>query len=215
MAPGYSIYGNPYANVNPYGVKPPPQQQQQQQQQVHHHHHHHPHTQGLGSQPTSNRSTPYTTPHQTPTHTPHHSPPPSANSSLSGQTRANADQLKTFLRKKACLYEVDTSRSISIVTWLVGRILSCKKGHFTRQELQTNIHNIVSPQIDSNQITRTKVNRCMQIILNSCFHYVIPKPDGFDEASAKKFASDFLTSSKEDSHLLDELPAPWKGLKQR
>ena len=24
MAPGYSIYGNPYANVNPYGVKPPP-----------------------------------------------------------------------------------------------------------------------------------------------------------------------------------------------
>ena len=148
-------------------------------------------------------------------HTPHHSPPPSANSSLSGQTRANADQLKTFLRKKACLYEVDTSRSISIVTWLVGRILSCRKGHFTRQELQTNIHNIVSPQIDSNQITRTKVNRCMQIILNSCFHYVIPKPDGFDEASAKKFASDFAASSIDDANLLDDLPAPWMGLKQR
>lgn len=142
--------------------------------------------------------------------------PSSANSSLSGQfNRANADQLKTFLRKKACLYEVETSRAIVIVTWLVGRALSIKKGHFTRQELQTNIHNIVSPQIESGLVTRTKVNRCMQIILNSCFHYVIPKPDGFDEASARKFAEGFKVTSASDDGLLDELKAPWTNLQER
>ena len=129
-------------------------------------------------------------------------------------TTPSAPRRRSLLAQ-ACLYEVDTSRAISIVTWLIGHTLSCRKGHFTRQELQTNIHNIVSPQIEANQITRTKVNRCMQIILNSCFHYVIPKPDGFDEASAKKFAQDFADSSLDDSDLLNNLPAPWKGLKQR
>jgi hypothetical protein len=149
----------------------------------------------------------------TPSQTPSPSNVPSANSSLSGQhSRANADQLKTFLRKKACLYEVDTSRAISVVTWLVGRSLSCLFGHFTRQELQTHIHGIVSSQIDMNLITRTKVNRCMQIILNSCFHYVIPKPGGFDETSARFKAETFTKEVVDDRHLLGTLAGVWSGL---
>ena len=92
---GYTQYGNPCGNPyatspNPYAAVGKPQVQASPG---------HPQA-NLTTSSSSNRSTPYSTPHQTPSHTPHHSPPPSANSSLSGQTRANADQLKTFLRKK-------------------------------------------------------------------------------------------------------------------
>ncbi|GMH69788.1 hypothetical protein TL16_g05245 [Triparma laevis f. inornata] len=69
--------------------------------------------------------------------TPNPSNPPSASSSLSGTTlRANSDQLKTYLRKKACLYEPTTSHAIAYVTWHVGKNLSSTTGHFTRQQLQ-------------------------------------------------------------------------------
>ncbi|GMI10391.1 hypothetical protein TrVE_jg5620 [Triparma verrucosa] len=165
-------------------------------------------------QPHPNQSPNYTPPSTAPA-TPNPSNPPSASSSLSGHpNRANSDQLKTYLRKKACLYEPTTSHAISYVTWRVASQLSSTVGHFTRQQLQTDVHYICGSQIDSNTVTRTKVNRCMQIILNSCFHYVIPKPSGYDHKSARSFAEAFEKETQDDVCSL-EMPGAWSGLKQR
>lgn len=120
--------------------------------------------------------------------------------------------LKTLLRKKACLYEPDTSRAVALVTWLVGRELAMEFGFFSRQQLQAGVHACVASKIDSGMITRTKVNRCMQIILNSCFHYIIPRPDGTEENGTvfrKTFAQE---ASDKDAALLEILPEAWKNL---
>jgi hypothetical protein len=125
--------------------------------------------------------------------------------------RSSSEILKTLLRKKACLYEPDTSRSVALVTWLVGRELALEHGFFSRQQLQSGVHACVSDKIDSGIITRTKVNRCMQIILNSCFHYIIPRSDGTEE-KGDVFRIAFLQTVKEDSFLLQHLPVPWNNL---
>lgn len=126
-------------------------------------------------------------------------------------SRSSAEVLKTLLRKKACLYEPDTSRAVALVTWLVGRELAMEFGFFSRQQLQAGVHACVADKIDSGVITRTKVNRCMQIILNSCFHYIIPRPDGSEE-NGGLFRLIFAREVTDDAPLLDELPAPWNDL---
>ena len=125
--------------------------------------------------------------------------------------RSSAEVLKTLLRKKACLYEPDTSRAVALVTWLVGRELALQFGFFSRQQLQAGVHACVAEKIDSGVITRTKVNRCMQIILNSCFHYIIPRPDGSEENS-QVFRLMFAREVTDDALLLRELPEPWHDL---
>lgn len=132
-------------------------------------------------------------------------------SSGSGNSRSSSEVLKTLLRKKACLYEPDTSRAVALVTWLVGRELAFEFGYFSRQQLQAGVHACVANKIDSGVITRTKVNRCMQIILNSCFHYIIPRSDGSEESgeSIRKIFSEVM---KNDTHLLAALPHPWNGI---
>lgn len=128
-----------------------------------------------------------------------------------GSQRSSSEILKTLLRKKACLYEPDTSRAVALITWLVGRELALEYGFFSRQQLQAGVHACVSRQIDSGNITRTKVNRCMQIILNSCFHYIIPRSDGTEE-SGDTFKAAFAQKVAEDSSLLSYLPSPWSNL---
>jgi hypothetical protein len=128
-----------------------------------------------------------------------------------GNARSSAEVLKTLLRKKACLYEPDTSRAVALVTWLVGRELGLELGFFSRQQLQAGVHACVASKIDSGVITRTKVNRCMQIILNSCFHYIIPRPDGSEESGAV-FRLMFAREVTDDMLLLRELPVPWNDL---
>ena len=129
--------------------------------------------------------------------------------------RSSTEVLKTLLRKKACLYEPETSFAISLVTWIVGRRLAMSQGYFTRQQLQSGVHSCVASKIDEGHVTRTKVNRCMQIILNSCFHYIIPRPDGSEE-SGEHFRSTFSHDVSHDvpneDHLLGTLPAPWNNL---
>lgn len=128
--------------------------------------------------------------------------------------RTPPEVLKTLLRKKACLYEAGTSYAIAIVTWLVGRSLTLTHGYFSRQQLQCGVHQAVSDIIDSGNITRTKVNRCMQIILNSCFHYVIPHPKT-DELSSRRFKDKFQSSIEphDDAYyLLHTLDPPWDSL---
>lgn len=125
--------------------------------------------------------------------------------------RSPSEVLKTLLRKKACLYEPDTSRSVALVTWLVGRELAIEYGFFSRQQLQSGVHACVASKIESGTITRTKVNRCMQIILNSCFHYIIPRSDGTEEKGGY-FRDSFLESVKDDLPLLKQLPDPWNDL---
>ena len=125
--------------------------------------------------------------------------------------RSSSEVLKTLLRKKACLYEPDTSRSVALVTWLVGRELALEYGFFSRQQLQSGVHSCVASKIDSGIITRTKVNRCMQIILNSCFHYIIPRSDGTEE-SGESFRVVFANAVQNDFHLLQYLPEPWNDL---
>jgi len=126
--------------------------------------------------------------------------------------RPTFEVLKTLLRKKACLYEPDTSRTIALITWLVGRKLALEHGYFSRQHLQSGVHAVVGNKIDSGMITRTKVNRCMQIILNSCFHYIIPRPDGTEE-KGDTFRGFFEKTVIDDSHLIKSLPHPWNDLK--
>ena len=124
--------------------------------------------------------------------------------------RTNPEILKTLLRKKACLYEVDTSKAIALITWIVGRYLGIKFGYFSRQQLQSGVHNIVADKIESGLVTRTKVNRCMQIILNSCFHYIIPRPDGMETGDS--FRLNFTSSSYDDAYLIDTLAEPWNEI---
>ena len=128
-----------------------------------------------------------------------------------GGSRSASEVLKTLLRKKACLYEPDTSRAVALVTWLVGRELALQFGFFSRQQLQAGVHACVSTKIDAGIITRTKVNRCMQIILNSCFHYIIPRPDGTEE-SGDSFREVFAKEMRDDLRLLSVLPAPWNDI---
>lgn len=125
--------------------------------------------------------------------------------------RSCTEVLKTLLRKKACLYEPDTSHAISLVTWLVGRRLALSHGYFTRQQLQSGVHSCVAKKIETGIVTRTKVNRCMQIILNSCFHYIIPRPDGSEE-NGEAFRLAFIRSATDDEHLIRTLPPPWNDL---
>jgi hypothetical protein len=51
----------------------------------------------------------------------------------------------------------------------------------------------------------------MQIILNSCFHYIIPKSDGSEE-SGNLFRQTFLQNAVNDEQLLQTLPPPWHNL---
>jgi hypothetical protein len=51
----------------------------------------------------------------------------------------------------------------------------------------------------------------MQIILNSCFHYIIPRPDGTEE-KGDYFRDSFSETVQDDSLLLKELPEPWDDL---
>lgn len=129
----------------------------------------------------------------------------------SSSSRSPSEVLKTLLRKKACLYEPDTSRSVALVTWLVGRELALEYGFFSRQQLQSGVHACVANKIESGTITRTKVNRCMQIILNSCFHYIIPRSDGTEE-KGDYFRDVFSETVQDDSPLLKQLPEPWNDL---
>ena len=144
---------------------------------------------------------PHTRPH-------HHS---ASSYAPSGGSRPAPEVLKTLLRKKACLYEAGTSRAIALITWLVGRHLALHNGYFSRQRLQSGVHAVVARKIESGMITRTKVNRCMQIILNSCFHYIIPRPDGTEE-NGEGFRLAFKETAEDDTHLLKSLLAPWDDL---
>jgi hypothetical protein len=132
-------------------------------------------------------------------------------SNLGSSARSSSEILKTLLRKKACLYEPDTSRAVALVTWLVGRELALEHGYFSRQQLQAGVHACVAEKIESGTITRTKVNRCMQIILNSCFHYIIPRPDGTEE-KGHTFRRIFQKEVSDDTALLRLLPSPWNDL---
>jgi len=125
--------------------------------------------------------------------------------------RSSTEVLKTLLRKKACLYEPETSFAVSLVTWLAGRRLALSQGYFTRQQLQAGVHSCVAGKIEEGHITRTKVNRCMQVILNSCFHYIIPRPDGSEE-SGEAFRVVFSREAADEEHLLGTLPPPWNNL---
>jgi len=125
--------------------------------------------------------------------------------------RSSSEVLKTLLRKKACLYEPNTSRAVALVTWLVGRLLALEFGFFSRQQLQSGVHACVSNKIKARTITRTKVNRCMQIILNSCFHYIIPRSDGSEE-KGDYFRIAFLETVQDDSFLINDLQEPWNDL---
>jgi hypothetical protein len=51
----------------------------------------------------------------------------------------------------------------------------------------------------------------MQIILNSCFHYIIPRPDGTEE-NGQAFREAFARRMKDDAFLLSVLPTPWNDL---
>lgn len=125
--------------------------------------------------------------------------------------RSSAEILKTLLRKKACLFEPDTSRAVALVTWLVGRELAIEYGFFSRQQLQSGVHACVASKIEGGIITRTKVNRCMQIILNSCFHYIIPRADGTEE-KGDYFRGGFAKSVEDDSFKLQYLSRLWNDV---
>ena len=195
--------------------------------QQHHHHHHHSHSpmtpprsrgQRVQGQPPNRGNGPISSdPSSRPAHpsasSPSTGPSSSPGSGPSGQNppRSSSEILKTLLRKKACLYEPDTSRAVALVTWLVGRELALRHGYFSRQQLQSGVHACVSKKIDSGTITRTKVNRCMQIILNSCFHYIIPRPDGSEE-NGNAFREGFAANTQDDTDLLTALPEPWNDI---
>ncbi|KAL9179873.1 hypothetical protein ACHAXT_007843 [Thalassiosira profunda] len=138
-------------------------------------------------------------------------PKPHASSQVPLHHRSSMEVLKTLLRKKACLYEPETSFAVSLVTWLVGRRLALSQGYFTRQQLQAGVHACVARKIEEGNVTRTKVNRCMQVILNSCFHYIIPRPDGSEECG-EAFRVVFSREAANEEHLLRTLQAPWNDL---
>jgi len=125
--------------------------------------------------------------------------------------RSSPEALKTLLRKKACIYEPVTSHAIALITWHVGKDLTLRQGHFSRQQLQANVHFVVADKIRKGLITRTKVNRCMQIILNSCFHYIIPKPDGSID-NGNSISQNFRRYIEDDTYMVKSLPTPWHDL---
>lgn len=145
---------------------------------------------------------------------------PPAAATATSHHRSTIEVLKTLLRKKACLYEPETSYAISLVTWLVGYKLALLQGYFTRQQLQAGVHACVTKQIHAGYVTRTKVNRCMQVILNSCFHYIIPLPDVEDESreccnvgGGLAFRTIFANETTSDEEqLLLTLSKPWHDL---
>jgi len=137
--------------------------------------------------------------------------PSSPHQQTSNPQRSNAEVLKTLLRKKACLFEPDTSRAVALITWLVGRELAMEYGFFSRQQLQSGVHACVASKIEGGIITRTRVNRCMQIILNSCFHYIIPRADGTEE-KGDYFRNGFASSVKDDSFMLRYLSRLWNDV---
>jgi len=207
--PAAGPYGAPHPHHHQSPVASPMQQQ------------HHPRVQSIATSPRGTSTTPTRGDGQ------HQRLPPGAASSphhrqgqsqggpgsgsSGGGSRSSSEVLKTLLRKKACLYEPDTSRAVALVTWLVGRELALDCGYFSRQQLQAGVHACVAEMISSGSITRTKVNRCMQIILNSCFHYIIPRPDGTEE-NGDWFRMKFAGESKDDSFLLQMLPEPWNSV---
>ena len=134
-----------------------------------------------------------------------------SHSSSAHHHRSSIEFLKTLLRKKACLYEPVTSFAISLITWHVGRGLALSRGYFTRQQLQAGVHACVACKIQDGHVTRTKVNRCMQVILNSCFHYIIPRPDGSEECS-KAYRAVFLREAADEQYAVGTLPPPWNDL---
>ena len=89
--------------------------------------------------------------------------------------------------------------------------MALDNGFFSRQQLQAGVHSCVASKIASGVITRTKVNRCMQIILNSCFHYIIPRPDGTEE-NGSRFRDMFAKQVSDDEFLLQMLPIPWNDM---
>jgi hypothetical protein len=162
-------------------------------------------------------------------------PPAAAAITTTSHHRSTIEVLKTLLRKKACLYEPETSYAISLVTWLVGYKLALLQGYFTRQQLQAGVHACVAKKIDAGYVTRTKVNRCMQVILNSCFHYIIPLPNDISNSSSSSssrvedenvgeycccnvggglaFRTIFANETTTDEEqLLLTLPKPWHDL---
>lgn len=138
-------------------------------------------------------------------------PPGGGGGPIGSTPRSSSEVLKTLLRKKACLYEPDTSKAVALVSWLVGRELALEYGYFSRQQLQSGVHACVAAKIDAGAITRTKVNRCMQIILNSCFHYIIPRSDGSEE-NGDSFRQQFAESARDDRALLTALLPPWTNV---
>ncbi|KAL3939241.1 MAG: hypothetical protein SGBAC_005991 [Bacillariaceae sp.] len=84
-------------------------------------------------------------------------------------------------------------------------------GFFSRQQLQSGVHACVASKIEGGIITRTRVNRCMQIILNSCFHYIIPRADGTEE-KGDYFRNGFGSSVKDDSFMLRYLSRLWNDV---
>jgi len=164
------------------------------------------HAHGQGHTPPRTRPRSHQKQHGSPSLT--GSPGPTS----SNHSRSSSEVLKTLLRKKACLYEPETSRAVAMVTWLVGRELAMEYGYFSRQQLQSGVHACVADKIESGTITRTKVNRCMQIILNSCFHYIIPRPDGTEE-NGEMFKKTFGDGAEDDSALLSTLSPPWDGIR--
>jgi len=139
------------------------------------------------------------------------SAPTSPNHQNLNSQRSSAEVLKTLLRKKACLFEPDTSRAVALITWLVGKELAIEFGFFSRQQLQSGVHACVASKIEGGIITRTRVNRCMQIILNSCFHYIIPRADGTEE-KGDYFRKGFASSVKDDAFMLRYLSRLWNDV---
>lgn len=194
-SPQYSS-GNMMSSSSPMpalSLHSPPSGSRQQQQ---------PHPQSM-MYPRRPATTPYSGP--TPASLPH------SHSSLVHHHRSSIEFLKTLLRKKACLYEPVTSFAISLITWHVGRGLALTRGYFTRQQLQAGVHSCVAVKIDEGHVTRTKVNRCMQVILNSCFHYIIPRSDGSDECG-KAYRTVFLREAADEQYAVGTLPPPWNDL---
>jgi len=181
-----------HGNNTRSGPTSPPRHLHSQSVGNHHHHHHH-------NSMYSRRPGPK----------PYGTGPPTSHTPL--HHRSSMEVLKTLLRKKACLYEPETSLAVSLATWLVGRRLALSQGYFTRQQLQAGVHSCVGIKIKEGHVTRTKVNRCMQVILNSCFHYIIPRPDGSEECG-EAFRIVFSREAADEDHLLGTLPPPWGGL---
>ncbi|KAL7440989.1 hypothetical protein ACHAXH_007958 [Discostella pseudostelligera] len=211
VAENHSEPSSPHQRLHSYGPQSIPE-----------HQYHTPHSSGImvaSTLPASSLHSPSSGSRQH--HHPHHQPmmyprsysgpTPLAHTHSSVHHRSSIEFLKTLLRKKACLYEPVTSFAISLITWHVGRALALSRGYFTRQQLQAGVHACVASKIDEGHVTRTKVNRCMQVILNSCFHYIIPRPDGSEECG-KAYRAVFLREAADEQYAVGTLPPPWNDL---